>query len=273
MISTRLPESGIWQRNRSPPALLTWALPTNCRSATARGYLLEGPLDEADVRRLARELLADEVVEQTVIGRLGDAALNTPPPRTALCVHVLPKPGVMDPVALSAENAIADFNIRVDRVRTLKKIWLSPLEPAQLQALCSKVLANDSIEQVVIGPLDFRRLDMGQPYEFQLIRVPIRELDDAALEQLSRTGQLYLSLTEMQTIQQHYRQLDRDPTDVELETLAQTWSEHCSHKTLAGRIAYRDDTGPAAFRQHAQGDHLRRHSSRSGASWAPRTGV
>ena len=124
---------------------------------------------------------------------------------------------------------------------------MSPLEPAQLQALCSKVLANDSIEQVVIGPLDFRRLDVGQPYEFQLIRVPIRELDDAALEQLSRTGQLYLSLTEMQTIQQYFRQLDRDPTDVELETLAQTWSEHCSHKTLAGRIAYRDETGQRHF--------------------------
>ena len=89
--------------------------------ATARGYLLEGPLDEADVRRLARELLADEVVERTVIGRLGDAALDAPPAGTALCVHVLPKPGVMDPVASSAENAIADFNIRVDRVRTLEE--------------------------------------------------------------------------------------------------------------------------------------------------------
>ena len=42
-------------------------------------------------------------------------------------------------------------------------------------------------------------------------------------------------------IQSHFRELGRDPTDVELETLAQTWSEHCSHKTLAGRIAY---TGP-----------------------------
>ena len=113
------------------------------------------------MRRLARELLSDEVVEQTVIGRLGDAALNTPPAGAALCVHVLPKPGVMDPVALSAENAIADFDIRVGRVRTLKKIWLSPLEPAQLQALCSKVLANDSIEQVVIGPLDFQPAGYG----------------------------------------------------------------------------------------------------------------
>ena len=29
------------------------------------------------------------------------------------------------------------------------------------------------------------------------------------------------------------------PTDCELETLAQTWSEHCSHKTLRGRISFR----------------------------------
>ncbi len=215
--------------------------------ATARGYLLEGALGEAEVRTLARELLADKIVERTVIGALGDAALQTPPARTTLCVHILPKPGVMDPVALSAEKAIADFGIRVDRVRTLKKIWLSPLDETQLQALSSKVLANDSVEQVVIGPLDFQRLDMGRPYDFQLVRIPIRELDDAALEQLSRAGQLYLSLAEMQTIQQYYRGLDRDPTDVELETLAQTWSEHCSHKTLAGRIAYRDEKGPRHF--------------------------
>src|SRR5205807_389578 len=37
-------------------------------------------------------------------------------------------------------------------------------------------------------------------------------------------------------IQAYYRELGREPTDAELETLAQTWSEHCSHKTLKGRI-------------------------------------
>ncbi|MDR3183248.1 MAG: phosphoribosylformylglycinamidine synthase subunit PurL, partial [Planctomycetaceae bacterium] len=42
----------------------------------------------------------------------------------------------------------------------------------------------------------------------------------------------------MQTIQAAFEKLDRDPTDIELETIAQTWSEHCSHKTLAGRIHY-----------------------------------
>jgi len=65
-------------------------------------------------------------------------------------------------------------------------------------------------------------------------------MDDAALERLRLEGQLYLSLVEMQTIQAHFRSLGRDPSDVELETIAQTWSEHCSHKTLTGRIHYRD---------------------------------
>src|SRR5262249_55181673 len=77
--------------------------------------------------------------------------------------------------------------------------------------------------------------------------VPLRSLDDDSLVRLSREGQLYLSLVEMQTIQAHFRSLERDPTDVELETVAQTWSEHCSHKTLAGRIAYRGPEGSRQF--------------------------
>ncbi len=85
-------------------------------------------------------------------------------------------------------------------------------------------------------------------------------MDDAALERLSLQGQLYLSLAEMQTIQAHFQALGRDPTDVELETLAQTWSEHCSHKTLAGRIRYRDGARRADVREHAPRDDLRRHA-------------
>ena len=66
----------------------------------------------------------------------------------------------------------------------------------------------------------------------------LRELDDAGLEKISREGGLALNLAEMQAIQDHFRALGREPTDVELETLAQTWSEHCSHKTLKGQIDF-----------------------------------
>ena len=216
----------------------------------AKGYLLEGALAPEEVETLARELLADRVVERTLVAPMGDDRLNRPPegvPEGARLVHVLLKPGVMDPVAESARQAIADFQIHVDAVRTLRKYWVDGLGDEALSILCSKVLANDSIEQVVVGPLELGRLGMGAPYELEVVTVPIRELDDEGLMRLSREGQLYLSLEEMRTIQQYFQQLGGDPTDVELETIAQTWSEHCSHKTLAGRIVYRDERGERCF--------------------------
>jgi phosphoribosylformylglycinamidine (FGAM) synthase-like enzyme len=63
-------------------------------------------------------------------------------------------------------------------------------------------------------------------------------MNDEQLQKLSKEGMFYLTLTEMQTIQSAFEKLGRDPTDVELEMLAQTWSEHCSHKTLGGRIHF-----------------------------------
>ncbi len=94
----------------------------------------------------------------------------------------------------------------------------------------------------MIGSLPFDRLDLGQPYSFRLAVVPIRALADDELLEVSRTGQLALSLSEMKAIQHHFRELGREPTDCELETLAQTWSEHCSHKTFRGRISFQGET-------------------------------
>jgi phosphoribosylformylglycinamidine synthase subunit PurSL len=216
----------------------------------AHGYLLQGTLQQSQVQRLASELFSDSVAERTVVAAIGDPVLNQSPESggvAPLLIHVLRKPGVMDPVAQSAEQAIADFGIQVQAVRTLRKYWVSGLDPAQVSLFSSRILANDSIEQIIFGPLDLTELHVGAPYRFQLVTVPIRDLDDQALVRLSREGQLYLTLVEMQTIQQYYRDLGRDPTDIELETLAQTWSEHCSHKTLAGRIDYRDEHGEQRF--------------------------
>jgi len=213
----------------------------------ARGYLLQGEIDQAQAEQIARALLVDTVVEHAVVAPAGDSKLNQPPSGTQLAVHVLPKPGVMDPVAQSAQAAIADLGVSIDTVRTLSKYWLSPLSDDALKLLCTKSLANDAIEQVIVGPITWKKIDVGSNYEFRLLTVPLRGLDDAALTKLSREGQLYLSLPEMQTIQAHFRTLGRDPTDAELETLAQTWSEHCSHKTLAGRVRYRDERGERQF--------------------------
>ena len=197
--------------------------------ATRRGYLLEGELSADEVDRIAHELLADTVIESAQTRSIDELAL------TPTTLTVLRKPGVMDPVAQSAKQAIGHLGLQVDSVRTFQR-YIFPPETAKelLDLLAAKVLANDAIEQVVFGPLAQEHLGSGSTYELVKITVPIRGMDDDALTRLSKEGQLYLSLVEMQTIRDHFERLGRNPTDVELETIAQTWSEHCSHKTLRG---------------------------------------
>ncbi len=71
--------------------------------------------------------------------------------------------------------------------------------------------------------------------------INILNADDAELMRISREGTLSLNLNEMKTIQTHFGALGRNPTDVEIETIAQTWSEHCVHKTFKSIIRYSED--------------------------------
>ena len=61
-------------------------------------------------------------------------------------------------------------------------------------------------------------------------------MDDAGLARLGQ--ELWLTPDELRYIQSYFYGLGRNPTDVELETLAQTWSEHCKHKTFKSRIRF-----------------------------------
>lgn len=65
----------------------------------------------------------------------------------------------------------------------------------------------------------------------------ILNADDDSLLKLSRERQLSLRLEEMRAIKEHYTKLRRNPTDLELESFAQTWSEHCVHKTFKGNVS------------------------------------
>jgi phosphoribosylformylglycinamidine synthase len=204
-------------------------------SATARGYLLEGNLSRHEAERLLAELLVDPLAESGTISELKSHGPEIVARNRA--ATILLKPGVMDPVALSVIDAAHDLGISVDSVRTFRRYYLVTNGPGIDSAL-SKVLANDAIEQIVAGPLSLDHLTLGSRYNFRLQIISLRELDDRALEKLSREGQLSLNLAEMKAIQSHFREQGRDPTDAELETVAQTWSEHCSHKTLKGRIDF-----------------------------------
>ncbi|MDR2251888.1 MAG: phosphoribosylformylglycinamidine synthase subunit PurL [Endomicrobium sp.] len=71
--------------------------------------------------------------------------------------------------------------------------------------------------------------------------IEILNLSDKQLIDLSAKSVLSLSLDEMKAVQSYFRKLKRNPTDVEIETIAQTWSEHCKHKTLTGIIEYTEE--------------------------------
>jgi phosphoribosylformylglycinamidine synthase len=200
---------------------------------SAKVFLIEADFDKDFAEHVAKELLSDPVCEEYYTGRSGAPAGLAK--ATLIEVHL--KSGVTDPVAESVMAAIADMGGKTNNVRTARKfVLLGDITPRQTDLIARKILANDCIEVFLIGNEAEPPNPHLKPYELKITHWPIRELDDEGLVALSKKRDLFLNLVEMQTIQKYYRELDREPTDVELETLAQTWSEHCVHKTLKSSV-------------------------------------
>jgi len=200
---------------------------------SARVFLIEGDFDKKFAEHVAKELLSDPVCEEYYIGRSGAPAGLAK--ATLIEVHL--KSGVTDPVAQSVMTAMADMGVDAGNVRTARKyILLGDISENQRDTIARKILANDCIEEIVIGNEAEPPSPHLKPYELKIVEWPVRDLDNDALVALSKEKDLFLNLVEMQTIQKYYRELGREPTDVELESLAQTWSEHCVHKTLKSSV-------------------------------------
>ena len=209
-------------------------------AATARVYLIEADLDEGQLTAITRDLLSDPVIEAANVGIA---------PATRASVEVHPLPGVMDPAAQSVANAIYDLlaarGTPIDEPPAVTTGWrydLAGVSPADAESIASRLLANAVVHAVHTDPFHPESLPKGHAAEFVARTIPLRDLDDDALAKLSRSAHLFLSLDEMRAIRDEYQTLGREPTDIELETLAQTWSEHCVHKTLKATVRY---TGPA----------------------------
>lgn len=203
-------------------------------------YLLEGEIDRAAADRIARELLHDPVAQSYV---LGPAAEPPEVPSGYRAVLVFKRPGVMDPVEASALKAIRDLGLSASRVRTgMRYLVRGSVSEARLREAAARVLANEAVDELHVGERRFERIALGSPYRFRRIEIPLTGASDEDLAALSRRMGLSLNLAEMQAIRRHFQGLQREPTDVELETLAQTWSEHCKHKTFTGDIHFDGQT-------------------------------
>jgi len=217
---------------------------------TTRGWLLEGDLDAATLARLADSMLVDRVVENCRYAPIAKdwVSTNGEWPEKSPRTTILFKPGVMDPAAQSVLEAAKDQGFPLTAARSFRRVYGGNLPEAEQRLLERRILANEAVEQVHAGRPALTQLGGGKPGKFGKVEVPLAGLNDEALLAISKSRRLALTLEEMKTIHAFFAGENRAPTDIELETIAQTWSEHCSHKTLKGRIEFESPQGNRTFK-------------------------
>ena len=205
-------------------------------------FIIEGEIAKADVDTICRELLVDQVAQTYTFC---DHPAKDPHKykKGFHVVEVAYNIGVMDPVEASTLKGIGDLGISgVTTVRTAKRFIVEgKLSDKELDVIKEKALMNKLIQHVVLDEAAvFRHVSLDGKYKGKpdVVILKLLGLSDKGLVELSKKGQLYLNLNEMRAIQKYFAAQKREPTDIELETIAQTWSEHCNHKTFRGNIRY-----------------------------------
>ena len=194
---------------------------------TARVYRLEG-IEPDDASELAENLFADQLTQSFTV--------NYPLIKNAArLIEVAYKPGVMNPEAASIMKAAHNLGIDLDAVDSSTEYGFFGTPPDEdIQFICDRLLVVSKIvERIVIEP-PTSLIISGKRGPITII--PIRRMSDEELMGLSKKREWHLDLEEMQILQAHAREIGRDLTDGEGETYAQTWSEHCSHKTFRARL-------------------------------------
>jgi len=230
------------------------------------GYQVKANLTSAELLQSLQDLWADPVIEH---GTVNQSLLDDPsffPDAPDLAIMVGFKPGVTDNAAQAGlDGLLTLFPHHTEALVATTMTYLFWDLPTDTDGVwLAKTLHNPMIERAALAKAEhcavatWPQLPFPErpPSVHDTPSVIDLEVDDAALIELSEAGLLALNLEEMLAIQAHYRnptiQSAREalglptnaPTDVELECLAQTWSEHCSHKIFAAKIHHVDtETG------------------------------
>ena len=237
-----------------------------CRVATLDVYTIDGDLPADLLDAYAKGPLSDPIVQEAVIDDSAARGMDF-----SWLVEVSYRPGVTDNIGRTATEALALLMERplaqVPRVFSGKQYLLQPADAHawtldQVRQVAEGLLGNQLIQSFQIlrkqdlpaeGGLEPRPPKVTDRARIQVERIDLNR-PDAALEALSRERVLALSLDEMKVIAAYFKDpkvteirrrhgLDERITDVELECLAQTWSEHCKHKIFNATIHYEQEDG------------------------------
>jgi len=158
------------------------------------------------------------------------------------------RPGVTDNSAHAALEALklipslsaVEMNVSSG---TMFLVEAAALSPDMLMKLAYEKLANQLLHKVSIVPLTARMTDLKFP-SVDIVAAPSRIIDlqvsESELMKMNQENCWALSTDELAHIKRHYEDMERNPTDVEMEIIAQSWSEHCKHKIFSSEITYRE---------------------------------
>lgn len=222
-------------------------------------YTVSADITPAQAEAAAKEI-ANPVLQKGIVGETRFSEKDA----CDYLVRVGFRQGVTDNVGRSAHEAIGDIvgrKLRDDEYVFSSVEYMlsgSGLDKKKVEHIAKDLLANELIENISI----FSKADLLKnpiPLALPIVREAgggnVKEIDlevsDDELVNISKKGILALTLEEMKAIQNYFRtaegrekfKLGKKPTDVELEVLAQTWSEHCKHKIFSAEIDYEDDKG------------------------------
>jgi|WetSurMetagenome_2_1015567.scaffolds.fasta_scaffold00267_12 phosphoribosylformylglycinamidine synthase subunit PurSL len=223
---------------------------------TAAVYILNGSLFPADLIALAEGPLSDSIVQDYTINKSFCDTFDW-------MVETGFLPGVTDNAGRTAKEAALialgrSFPDTFSVHTGTQYFFFGNISRKSIERISEEILANTLIQSIKIYSreewLKVHTKDFPAPVVVDTHTAPLfREIDlnvdDAALSALSKNGMLALSIEEMRCIKAYFTDpkvvADRTAngmpakiTNVELEVLAQTWSEHCKHKIFNADITY-----------------------------------
>ena len=197
-------------------------------------YWLDADLADENLDLIGKAVLFDPVTQEYRVFNGPEGQVHAG--KGTHTIEVAYNPGVADPVEETVMLAVRDLGIRgVKMVKTTRRYLLQGrLSSKELDPISARLLVNPIIQHV-LEPGQFS-FPSNPRYCFKLREIDLLGLDAAGQATVRR--QFGFSDDELGAIVAYYYKQGRNPTDIEIETLAQTWSEHCVHKTFRGKISF-----------------------------------
>lgn len=199
---------------------------TTPKIVTAKIYRIEG-INDKQSKILAEQLFCEKINQEYTLNK---PIIN----KASAVIEISYKPGVMNPEVASIIKSANDLNIYPTAVDSSYEygFYGKITKEKAYEIIKALGLFNKTVEYIVeIPPKTL--LIKGALGKTTI--VPIRKMGNEELLSLSK-DKLFLNLEEMKIIQKYFIKIKRNPKDIELETIAQTWSEHCAHKTFKAKL-------------------------------------